>query len=83
MMLALVLTTLAVARARRDDPALPGRLAFRTPFARLTLSAFRGATTRAIAFLAETAVGTFRPARGFTMLYCWKARHLPPVIERR
>jgi heme A synthase len=37
--LALVLTTWVVARARRDDPALPDRLAFRTPFARLTLSA--------------------------------------------
>jgi heme A synthase len=39
MVLALVLTTWAVARARRDDPALPDRLTFRTPFARLTLSA--------------------------------------------
>jgi heme A synthase len=39
MVLALVLTTWAVARARRDDPALPVRLAFRTPFARLTLTA--------------------------------------------
>ena len=39
MVLALVLTTWVVARARRDDPALPDRLAFRTPFARLMLSA--------------------------------------------
>jgi heme A synthase len=37
--LALVLTTWVVARARRDDPALPDRLAFRTPLARLTLAA--------------------------------------------
>ena len=39
MVLALVLTTCAVARARRDDPALPDRLAFRAPFAALTLGA--------------------------------------------
>ncbi|MBP1775091.1 MAG: cytochrome oxidase assembly [candidate division NC10 bacterium] len=39
MVLALVLTTCAVARARRDDPALPDRLAFRAPFAALTLAA--------------------------------------------
>jgi heme A synthase len=39
MVLALVLTTWAVARTRRDDPALPDRLTFRAPFARLTLSA--------------------------------------------
>ena len=143
MVLALVLTTWAVARARRDDPALPDQLAFRTPFARLTLFAltavflvlvsgplvadvgsiarclgwplygavrgaaeiggalpparralgaaaallivavvvqawrlhrghagiFRGATTLAIAFLVEAAVGALMPARGFTMLY--------------
>jgi hypothetical protein len=31
MMLALVLTTWAVARARRDYPALPDRLTFRRP----------------------------------------------------
>ena len=37
MVPALMLTTWAVARARRDDPALRVRLAFRTPFARLTL----------------------------------------------
>lgn len=37
--LALVLTTWSVACARRDNPALPDRLAFRTPFARLTLAA--------------------------------------------
>jgi heme A synthase len=39
MVLALVLTTWVVARARRDNPALPDRLTFRVPFARLTLSA--------------------------------------------
>ena len=39
MVLALVLTTWAVARARRDDPALPDRLTFRAPFATLTLAA--------------------------------------------
>jgi heme A synthase len=39
MVLALILTTWEVARARRDDPALPDRLTFRAPFARLTLSA--------------------------------------------
>jgi heme A synthase len=39
MVLALVLTTWVVARARRDDPTLPDRLTFRTPFARLTLAA--------------------------------------------
>ena len=37
LVLALVLTTWTVARARRDDPALPDRLTFGTPFARLTL----------------------------------------------
>jgi len=37
--LALVLTTWTVARARRADPALPDRVTFRAPFARLTLSA--------------------------------------------
>ena len=37
--LALVLTTWTVARARRADPALPERVTFRAPFARLTLSA--------------------------------------------
>ena len=143
MALALVLTTWAMARARSDDPALPDRLTFSTPFARLTLSALtavflvlvsgplvadvgslarcvgwplyctvsgaaevggalpplrraigaaaallivavvvqawrlhrghtaicRGATTLAIAFLVEAAVGALMPARGFTMLY--------------
>ncbi len=39
MVLALVLTTWRVALARRDNPELPDRLAFRTPFAKLTLSA--------------------------------------------
>ena len=39
MVLALVLTTWRVALARRDNPDLPDRLAFRTPFAKLTLSA--------------------------------------------
>lgn len=37
--LALVLTTWTVARARRADPGLPDRVTFRAPFARLTLSA--------------------------------------------
>ena len=37
--LALVLTTWTVARVRRADPALPDRVTFRAPFARLTLSA--------------------------------------------
>jgi heme A synthase len=39
MAFALVLTTWRVAVARRDNPALPDRLAFGTPFAKLTLSA--------------------------------------------
>jgi heme A synthase len=37
MVLALVLTTWAVARARHEEPSLPDRLTFRAPFARLTL----------------------------------------------
>jgi heme A synthase len=37
--LALVLTTSVVARARRTHPGMPDRLVFRTPFAVLTLSA--------------------------------------------
>src|SRR5512139_1178297 len=36
MVLALVLTTSVVARARRTHPGMPDRLAFRTPFAVLT-----------------------------------------------
>ena len=39
MVLALVLTTWVVARARRDDPSVPDRLGIRTPFVVLTLSA--------------------------------------------
>jgi heme A synthase len=39
MVLALVLTTWTVARARREIPMLPDRLAFRDPFSRLTLGA--------------------------------------------
>jgi heme A synthase len=39
MVLALVLTTWVVARARSAQAALPDRLTFRTPFAMLTLSA--------------------------------------------
>jgi heme A synthase len=39
MVLALVLTTSVVARARRTHPGMPDRLVFRTPFAVLTLSA--------------------------------------------
>jgi len=39
LVVALIVTAAVIARARRQNPALPDRLTFRSPFARLVLSA--------------------------------------------
>jgi len=69
MALALVLTTWAVARARRDDPALPDRLTFRTPFARLTLSALTAVFLVLVSGPLVADVGSLARCLGWP-LYC-------------
>jgi heme A synthase len=69
MALALVLTTWAVARARRDDPALPDRLTFRTPFARLTLFALTAVFLVLVSGPLVADVGSLARCLGWP-LYC-------------
>jgi heme A synthase len=69
MVLALVLTTWAVARARRDNPALPDRLTFHTPFARLTLSALTAVFLVLVSGPLVADVGSLARCLGWP-LYC-------------